>query len=332
MGTTSLFQPKPWLDLFQSYGRSFYTPPRIPKPPKTEDSANESGEEEGKDEQEPSTNIFELPPEVIHSILSLLEPEQFSMLAQVSTQFLPYVYDPRHWRRIARKLWPDESRTSLEKRLHTYKSWRKLCILRPRLRTNSIFTVRHQYAKTTERSATEEPEAPVFLVTYYRFLRFYSDGTVVSLATSEQPHLAFKRIRRYWCPTGPVEKDKTYPCVGSYEFDEANLEITLTLPMNHPKFPQMRTGTVYMHLTVSCTKPGAFDRLTLTNHYTTMDHDGGELVAYQIQNTKPYRLIPIWGFRTAVYRHFPRDDDRDLAQWFEMKKAARSARNRSIAS
>lgn len=332
MVSNSLFQPKPWLDLFQSYGRSFYTPPRPAKPLSSTAPSSEANENEATEHAEtsPTITIFILPSEVLHLILSLLDPEQFSTLAQVSTQFLPFVYDPRHWRRIAHKLWPNESLSQLEHRLHDYKSWRKLCILRPRLRTNVIFTVRHQYAKTTDQSAMtmNEPEAPVFLISYYRFLRFYTDGTVVSLTTPEHPHLALHRIRRSWRPNG-LEKDKTYPCVGTYAFDEGARRVVLELPMNNPKFPDMRSGTVYMHLVLSGTKEGAYDRLVVTEHYTIMDHEGGEVVPYRVEGNKPYKLVPVWGFKTAVYKHFPKDDHKDLAQWFEMKKAARASRHRS---
>lgn len=312
----SLFQPKPWLDLFHSYGHSFR-----PKSPHAPSPSSEQAYV--------TVNFFALPSEVIHLILSMLEAEQLSTLAQVSTHFLQFVYDPRHWRRIAIHAWPHEPLSQLEKRLHQYKSWRKMCILRPRLRTHAIYTVRYQFTKTSARSATEEPEAPVFLITYYRFLRFYNDGTVVSLTTSELPHHAVKRIRRGGRP-GPGERDKGSPSVGRFKFDENSLQIVLYMPMNNPRFPHMRTGTVYMDLTLSSTKPGANDRLILTNHYTILDHEGGELIPYATESRHPFRLIPIWGFCSMVYQEFPRDDDRDLAQWFEMKRAERVRIRQSI--
>lgn len=271
-------------------------------------------------------NLLSLPAEVLFTVFSLLEAEQLGALAQVCTGLLSHAYDPRHWRRIALTTWPDDGRSRLEQMLSSYRTWRLLCTLRPRLRTNGIYVVRHQFAKTTSKAACGgEPQAPVFLVTYHRFLRFYTNGTVVSLVTPEMPHLAVRRVRRNWHPSSG-ERDKASPIIGRYEFDEPNTRVVVTLPMGNPRFPAMRSGTIYIHMTLSSTKPGAYDRLFVTDHYAIMDHDGGDLVPYRAHglDATPFRLISIWGFRSAVYREFPRDDDFHLAQWFAMKRAERS--------
>lgn len=354
--TRLLFEPKPWLDLLppSSSGKSSHPhyrrvgnkdsttttrtttattttstpsssvsfPPNGTQSKSTPGNDNNSADDDTDTDAIPETTLFSLPSEVIHYILSMLEAEQFSTLAQVSSDFLPYVYDPRHWRRLALRQWPDETRSQLESRLYEYKTWRKLCTHRPRLRTHGIYVVRHQFTKTSSRHATTEPEAPVFMVTYFRFLRFYTDGTVISLTSPDSPHLAYRRVRRTWWP-GPNEKDKTKPSVGQYEFDEMNMQVNVSLPMDVARFPDMRQGTVYMHLTLMSTKQGACDRLVPTSHYCIMNDNGGDLVPYPV-DAKPFRFISIWGFRNNVYREYPRDDDRDLAQWFEMKKAARS--------
>lgn len=257
----------------------------------------------------------------------MLEAEQLGTLAQVCSGLLSYAYDPRHWRRIAMATWPEESRSQLERMLHSYQTWRLLFKLRPHLRTNGIYVVRHQFAKTTSKAACGEPQAPVFLVTYHRFLRFYTNGIVVSLVTPELPHLAVRRVRRNWNPVSS-ERDKTSPIIGRYEFDEPNGRVVVTLPTKNSRFPEMRSGTIYMHLTLSSTKCGAYDRLFVTDHYAIMDHDGGDLVPYRTHglDVSPFRFIAIWEFRSAVYREFPRDDDLHLAQWFEMKKTEKSYR------
>lgn len=334
------FKPKPWLELFKIDfpGLIHRHDAPVLQTENAEQTSRPSGEtiaeKEGeRDEQSPSVHLLSLPSEILFTVFSLCEAEQLSTLAQVSRGMLPYAYDPRHWRRIAIKMWPKEAPHLLERKLHQYKTWRQLCTQRPRLRTNAIFVVRHQFAKTSSRFASEEPVAPVFLVTYHRFLRFYTDGTVVSLVSPEMPHLVVRRVRRgRWA--SPGDKDQVSPSVGTYQFDEDALSVSLTLPMCHPRFPDMRSGTVYMHLNLSSTKSGAFDRLFLNQHYAIMDHNGGDLVPYRVDafGGKPFRLIPIWGFRSNVYREFPRDDDADLAQWFEMKKARGQSKKNPSAS
>jgi len=64
----------------------------------------------------------------------------------------------------------------------------------------------------------------------------------------------------------------------------------------------MHTGTVFIHLSLSSTNPGAYDRLFITSHYSIMDHEGGELVPYRMESNKPFYLVPMWDFQTNVYR------------------------------
>lgn len=330
MNNDKFFQPKPWLDLFETklpnlLPLSNTLNPVLTSQEQRHDTEQKESENNG---ESPFTQLLALPSEVIFTLFSMLEAEQLCALAQASSRLLSHAYDPRHWLRIASKLWPTETRAQLERQLYNYKTWRRICTQRPRLRTNAIYVVRHQFAKMSSVYATEEPTAPIFLVTYFRFLRFYTDGTVVSLTTPELPHVAARRVRRGWRPA-LGDKEKVSPSVGTYQFDEHNLQVEVTLPLCHPRFPEMRPGTIYMHLSLSSTKSGAFDRLFLTEHHAIMDQNGGDLVPYRadVYGGKPFRLVPIWGFRNSVYREFPRDDEKNLAQRFEVKKDTRSHRN-----
>lgn len=322
-------QPKPWLDLFstdfvqlrQSRERELSLRFGIPLEDTTSDSAPSS-------DLPPLFDVLSLPSEVLHAIFARLEPENLSAAAQVCQKWLSYAYDPSLWRRIVLSTWPYESHANLERMLYEYKTWRKLATQRPRLRTNAIYVTRHQFAKTASQAATTEPSAPVFLVAYYRFLRFYTDGVAIALTTPEPPDVSYKRVRRN-AVVQPTERDKAAPSVGTYVLDEKALVVRVTLPMSQPQFPAMRTGTLYMTFSLAGTAPGAFNRLFLTEHYAIMDHDGGDLISYNPNEFggRPFRLVPLHDFRSRVYREFPRDDQRDLAQWAEMKRASRIARN-----
>lgn len=322
---------RPWLQLYRT---DFVKLRELEKPhsgtcsPACLDSNAEGGGELAQ-QRVVLSQLVSLPSELMFSVCSLLDAEQLSALAQVCTHVLSYAYDPRHWRRIAMSTWPNETQSQLERRLYGYKSWRMLCIHRPRLRTSGIYMVRHQFSKMASLTACERPQAPVFLVTYYRFLRFYNDGTVISLVTPEVPHLAMHRVRREW-KASPAERDKVSPSIGRYNFDEGTLQLVVSLPMHHSRHPDMHSGTVHMHLSLSSTKPGACDRLFVTEHYAIMNHEGGDFVPYDAQglHRKPFRLIPILGFRSAVSRAFPIDDDNDLKQWYDMKRLARTLKKR----
>lgn len=80
------------------------------------------------------------------------------------------------------------------------------------------------------------PAPAVSLVTYWRLLRFYGDGTLVSLVTPERPDKAVRRLRLNWEPQ-PHETAKAHPSVGSWTFSEQTrtVELTVRTPAKHPR-------------------------------------------------------------------------------------------------
>lgn len=268
-----------------------------------------------EDDANPRFDFWKLPTEVVHKILSALQAEQLSTLAQVSRDWRSYVYEPRHWKSLAIGAWPFESFRSLEQRLYKYGTWRKMVQLRPRVRTQGIYIVRTQFAKCSTRVMAAEPVAPVFLVTYHRLFRFFSDGTVVSLTTPEPLDVAYQRLKKRWKPA-PNERDKAHPSTGRFEFDEETRTVSVTLPITQAKYPNMRKGTLFYQFSVEGTQPGAFNLLKLLDHYSVCDDESGDIVRFGSNSfgVKPMRFVLIWGFRTEVFKHFPRDDIQ-LARW-----------------
>ncbi|EMC99945.1 hypothetical protein BAUCODRAFT_30368 [Baudoinia panamericana UAMH 10762] len=77
-----------------------------------------------------------------------------------------------------------------EKLLHTTyaSSWRQLFRLRPRLRYNGCYISTVNYTRPGANSTnTLSWGAPVHVVTYYRYLRFFRDGSAISLLTTSEP-------------------------------------------------------------------------------------------------------------------------------------------------
>ena len=73
--------------------------------------------------------------------------------------------------------------------LNTYSSsWQKMFRLRPRLRFNGCYISYINYMRPGMPSPSQISWAsPVHIVTYYRYLRFFRDGTVISLQTTSEP-------------------------------------------------------------------------------------------------------------------------------------------------
>ena len=77
-----------------------------------------------------------------------------------------------------------------EQLLHsTYaSSWRQMFRSRPRLRFNGCYISTVNYARPGANSTnTLTWGAPVHVVTYFRYLRFFRDGTAISLLTTSEP-------------------------------------------------------------------------------------------------------------------------------------------------
>ncbi|RDW73271.1 F-box protein pof7 [Coleophoma cylindrospora] len=67
-------------------------------------------------------------------------------------------------------------------------SWRQMFRLRPRIRFNGCYISTVNYIRPGQGSQSQVTwHNPVLIVTYYRYLRFFRDGTVISLLTTTEP-------------------------------------------------------------------------------------------------------------------------------------------------
>jgi F-box protein 9 len=67
-------------------------------------------------------------------------------------------------------------------------SWRDMFRHRPRIRFNGCYISTVNYIRSGQASVNQVTwHSPVHIVTYYRYLRFFRDGTVISLLTTTEP-------------------------------------------------------------------------------------------------------------------------------------------------
>jgi F-box only protein C-terminal region/F-box-like len=277
---------------------------------------------------EPDTPpALQLPTEVLRNVFSRLDAEALSCAAQTCIHWRAVAYEPALWRAIAcARVWPTEDPDAMERMLWTpqpprreFQTWRRLVIYRPHLRTTGIYVRRHQYAKSRSGVIIDPGDAaPVFLVTYYRLMRFFTDGTVLSLTTPEPPERSYRRLRlSAQASVAQSDLNKVYPYHGTYQLVEHNQTLTVTLPTAQDKlYPGMMNGVQHMAMSLVSTHPGAFNRLYLRDHFAVMD--SGEVVSYNADyNEMAWRFVPLHGFRTKVYEHFPKEANADgmLHHW-----------------
>ncbi|KAL2261358.1 hypothetical protein VTK26DRAFT_4334 [Humicola hyalothermophila] len=67
-------------------------------------------------------------------------------------------------------------------------SWQRMFRQRPRIRFNGCYISTINYIRAGQASSNQITwNSPVHIVTYYRYLRFFRDGTVISLMTTSEP-------------------------------------------------------------------------------------------------------------------------------------------------
>lgn len=251
-------------------------------------------------------DFFQLPSEVIGKIISYLSAEQLSVLAMTSKYWRTYVYVPAHWKALAKRIWRDESARELERRMvFNYKTWRLLVIHRPHVRVQGYYIMRQSFTKTSTRILSDRPIAPVFLVTWHRWLRFYNDGTVVQLTTPEQLEKAYLRVKKSWKPL-PHQVNKAYPSIGEYNFDEASNQVSVKIQMVPEQYPGMRPVTLFSRFELDSTRPGSFDILRPVEHFA-VDNDTGDTVSFNGGfGRENFQFVSLFGFKKNVRNYFPK--------------------------
>lgn len=171
-------------------------------------------------DQPPPCPISRLPSEILFEVLvktAILDPASFARLAMVCKRLAYHIFvENQIWKRVA--LGPEfglasqlyEFRTDLNGReainqvldtSHerpgmdqvTFESsktedWREVFHSHPRIRFTGVFISTVNYTRAGGASATQTTwNTPVHIVTYYRYLRFFRDGTVISLLSTNEP-------------------------------------------------------------------------------------------------------------------------------------------------
>jgi F-box protein 9 len=168
----------------------------------------------------PVCPISRLPSEILFEILlstAILDPASFARLAMVCKRLAYHVLTENQiWKRIA--LGPEfglagqlydfgtdvQGREAINHALNSShgrstidrlafgdparQDWREVFHSHPRIRFTGVYISTVNYTREGAASVTQATwNSPVHIVTYYRYLRFFRDGTVISLLSTNQP-------------------------------------------------------------------------------------------------------------------------------------------------
>lgn len=181
----------------------------------------------------PPCPIADIPSEILEQIIlqcAIHDPANFARLGQVCRRLSFYLYNEKAvWKRVAlgpefgldgqlydfgcdlqgRELiysalsdeHPSPQAGTLAFSNDKERDWREVFHSHTRVRYTGVYISTVNYTRAGGASATHATwNNPFHIVTYYRYLRFYRDGTVISLLTTHEPidvvhHLTWENMR-----------------------------------------------------------------------------------------------------------------------------------------
>ncbi|KAK2588306.1 hypothetical protein KPH14_004324 [Odynerus spinipes] len=146
--------------------------------------------------EQSTTHISALPMEIILYILrwvvsSELDLRSLEMFSRVCRGFYISARDPEIWRLACIRVWGVNCGTYEPK----YQSWRDMYIQRPRLRYNGCYISKTSYIRHGENSYQDQFYRPWHLVEYFRYLRFFPEGKVLMLTSTDEAQICVNSLK-----------------------------------------------------------------------------------------------------------------------------------------
>lgn len=157
------------------------------------------------DYKQRGTHISSLPNELLMYIFrwvvsSQLDLRSLEMLAQVCRGFYLCARDESLWKAACTKIWGKHCGSSKK-----YGGWRNMYIQRPHLLFNGCYISRATYVRQGEQGV-DTFYRPFQVVAYYRFLRFFPEGSVLMMCSPEEPSVVVPKLSSPACPLQGVLK------------------------------------------------------------------------------------------------------------------------------
>jgi F-box protein 9 len=158
-------------------------------------------DKEEDDEKLPDGPIMHLPPEVLTLMLktvALINLSDFTKMTFTCTKLAYLGYTTQGiWKALCLKEYGRQHYSescvqeyggsidseTIAANIYNH-SWRRMYLERPRIWFNGVYISTCNYLRP---GIGETWNAPIHMVTYYRYLRFFDDGTCISLLTTDEP-------------------------------------------------------------------------------------------------------------------------------------------------
>ncbi|XP_012260502.2 F-box only protein 9 isoform X2 [Athalia rosae] len=147
--------------------------------------------------EQSATHISALPTEIILYILrwvvsSELDLRSLEMFSKVCRGFFVSARDAEIWRLACVRAWGVNCGTFEPQ----YRSWRQMYLERPRLRYNGCYISKTSYIRHGENSFQDQFYRPWHLVEYFRYLRFFPEGRVLMLTSTDEAQTCVNALKQ----------------------------------------------------------------------------------------------------------------------------------------
>jgi len=171
-------------------------------------------------------SIGDLAPELLLKIFSLLDPVSLDTCGRVCVCMHMLSREGHLWKRLCEQLWGLE--VADVERAKFGMSWRLLFISTPHLHFDGLYTSRGSYIR---RGACEWGGGydPVLVCRFFRYMRFFPDGSVQSVTSTTEPNVFVPRHKR-------ALNQATSCRVGRYKLQDSCLTVVVLEPESKSSF------------------------------------------------------------------------------------------------
>jgi len=201
------------------------------------------------------------PDELVFNIFSRLGPYNLGKAACVCKQWQQHTENPRHWEAACRQAFTAAHKSAdlTQKTLRDkYRgSWRRMFLLTPHVRYDGLYVSRNTYIR---QGAIEwRRQQTTHLVSYFRYYRFFPDGTLLYRTSPHVVSKVAKSMQRNPVNTAKQRDDTVHS--GRYLIKGQTVYCVVT-------YPNSRMTEIRSRLVVRSTHEGANNRLDIHSIYS----------------------------------------------------------------
>lgn len=173
-----------------------------------------------EDETKSPTVLFigDLAPEIILHIFSFLEAVALDTASGVCASWHVLAREASLWRKLCEEVWGADC---IEYLPDFGNSWRELFLHKPHLHFDGLYVNKSSSIRPGLREWGDLYD-PIRVIKYFRYIRFYPDGTAITMLSNTEPRTVLAHTKREIQNEERAKK-------GSYVFDDGKIEIVVRL-------------------------------------------------------------------------------------------------------